>query len=101
MEFCKYGDLLSFLHRYRKHYVNQIDPLTDVINYDILSVTQNNAMSPLSPGARYVHPLQQLIGIQPPYNFDVKIKIRMIKRNSHEINYSLYIEIKVMECGRN
>ena len=34
MEYCEYGDLLSFLHRSRKIFVDQIDPVTGNISYN-------------------------------------------------------------------
>lgn len=32
MEFCKYGSLLSYMHRERKSFVNQLDLVTDKID---------------------------------------------------------------------
>lgn len=54
VEYCKYGDLLSFLHRYRKRFVNQIDPITDTINYSILSSVSGGATLPLAPGPKTI-----------------------------------------------
>ncbi|XP_047735885.1 vascular endothelial growth factor receptor 1 isoform X3 [Hyalella azteca] len=50
VEYCQYGDLLSFIHRYRKKFVDQIDPVTDEINYSFMAVTPNCYASPFSPG---------------------------------------------------
>ncbi|XP_047735886.1 vascular endothelial growth factor receptor 1 isoform X5 [Hyalella azteca] len=50
VEYCQYGDLLSFIHRYRKKFVDQIDPVTDEINYSFMAVTPSGFASPLSPG---------------------------------------------------
>lgn len=52
VEYCKYGDLLSFLQRYRRRFINQVDPVTDAINYHILYKPPSSATSPFSPGGK-------------------------------------------------
>lgn len=40
MEFCKYGSLLSYMHRERKSFINQLDPSTDKIDPSICTPTR-------------------------------------------------------------
>ncbi|XP_023029906.2 PDGF- and VEGF-receptor related isoform X3 [Leptinotarsa decemlineata] len=35
VEYCRYGNLLNYLLRHRGHFVNQVDPHTKKVNYDI------------------------------------------------------------------
>ncbi|KAF2365176.1 Immunoglobulin [Trinorchestia longiramus] len=55
VEYCRYGDLLSFVQKYRKRFVNQIDPFNDSVNYNILPLTPNSAALPFSPGMNNNH----------------------------------------------
>lgn len=35
VEFCKYGNLHNYLLRHRENFINQIDPVTETIDYNI------------------------------------------------------------------
>ncbi|XP_068207009.1 vascular endothelial growth factor receptor 1-like isoform X2 [Palaemon carinicauda] len=48
VEYCRFGNLLSFMHRHRNKFINQIDPVTGKI--DVMKVT-SDGMSPFSPGS--------------------------------------------------
>lgn len=33
VEYCRFGNLQNFLLRHRQHFINQIDPNTEKVNY--------------------------------------------------------------------
>ncbi|XP_042888408.1 vascular endothelial growth factor receptor 1-like isoform X2 [Penaeus japonicus] len=53
VEYCRYGNLLTFMHRHRRNFVNQINPVTGKI--DTMKIVQeaSTPLSPLSQGTRY------------------------------------------------
>nr|XP_023029901.1 vascular endothelial growth factor receptor 1-like [Leptinotarsa decemlineata] len=60
VEYCRYGNLLNYLLRHRSHFVNQVDPLTKKVNYNIgqeildrtYSVSSSKSI-PHSPSLKY------------------------------------------------
>lgn len=57
VEYCRYGNLLSFMHRHRKNFVNQINPATGKIDSMKIVQEASTPLSPVSQGTR--------IGYQP------------------------------------
>uniref|UniRef100_A0AAU0N4Q3 Receptor tyrosine kinase PVR2B1b n=1 Tax=Gecarcinus lateralis TaxID=6769 RepID=A0AAU0N4Q3_GECLA len=54
VEYCRFGNLLVFMHRQRRNFINQINPETGRIDHTLLSpdpATALSPFSPLSPGA--------------------------------------------------
>ncbi|KAG8233930.1 hypothetical protein J437_LFUL005136, partial [Ladona fulva] len=35
MEYCRYGNLHSYLHRHRESFINQVHPVTDVVDFSL------------------------------------------------------------------
>ncbi|XP_047470761.1 LOW QUALITY PROTEIN: vascular endothelial growth factor receptor 2-like [Penaeus chinensis] len=53
VEYCRYGNLLSFMHRHRKNFVNQINPVTGKIDSMKTVQEASTPLSPVSQGTRY------------------------------------------------
>ncbi|XP_069175475.1 vascular endothelial growth factor receptor 1 isoform X2 [Procambarus clarkii] len=52
VEYCRFGNLLAFMHRHRKRFINQIDPVTGQIDYMKLAMDPFSPMSPSSHSTR-------------------------------------------------
>ncbi|KAG0718367.1 Vascular endothelial growth factor receptor 2 [Chionoecetes opilio] len=50
VEYCRFGNLLVFMHRHRNNFINQIDPNTGRIDPSLLTADPNTLFSPLPPG---------------------------------------------------
>ncbi|XP_042225356.1 vascular endothelial growth factor receptor 1-like isoform X2 [Homarus americanus] len=52
VEYCRFGNLLLFMHRHRKQFINQIDPVTGQINHSKLFMDPTSPLSPTSESTR-------------------------------------------------
>lgn len=61
MEYCRFGNLLVFMHRHRKCFINQVDPVTGQIDHSKLTIDPTSPLSPVSHSLRWDVDLNYMI----------------------------------------
>lgn len=83
VEYCRYGNLLSFMHRHRKNFVNQVNPVTGKIDSMKTVQEASTPLSPLSQGTRYGYqptPITDMDGYLAP---TTKFNLASVPRGHH------------------
>ncbi|XP_063586336.1 platelet-derived growth factor receptor beta-like [Penaeus indicus] len=84
VEYCRYGNLLLFMHRHRKNFVNQINPVTGKIDSMKIVQEASTPLSPVSQGTRYGYqptPVTDMDGYLAPT--PKKFNLASVPRGNH------------------